>query len=433
MLQNSYYIGNENNRYITIDCKNMSGSIDIVKSKSILHRYLICSYLSGDIKNIMDVETIAGLLSDDIKATKECLVALHNKDLTVLHRDSFAEDCSPTLLCKESGTTLRFILPLIAALGRSVNLVCEGSLMGRPISGLVGVLNKHGADISVEADRIKVKGSLNPGVYEIPGNMSSQYISGLLFAISVLDGDSRIVTIGRPKSEPYIELTRDVMSKFGINTERNETKNGVSYSIVGDRKYIGQKGFVIEGDWSSGGMWLVANEILGDRIDVRGLDLNSLQGDRILLDILNVFNENELSSNKNRSVFNLGDYPDIVPAVALRAIFSGRGRETVIANIGTLRYKESDRLSAIQEILSMLGGSLRIENDSLIIQGSGGSIKGTEETIDVRNDHRMAMLAAMTSTITDIPVTINNAGCVNKSYPSFWKDIQRLGGRIDIL
>lgn len=411
------------NRHIRIDCKAISGSIDIVKSKSILHRYLICSFLSGDIERVLNIESVAGKLSDDVKATGDCLIELNRG----------AE--YTRLICGESGTTMRFMLPLVAAFGRPAELILDGSLKGRPFSELAKELIGHGADILVDGSKIIVNGKLKPGIYRVPGNISSQYISGLLLALSVVDGRSEIIVDGQIKSEPYIELTRDIMKNFGISTEREENDRETTYSIRGGQRYFPEKTpeEIIEGDWSAGAMWLVANEALDGSIDIRGLKKDSLQGDRVIVGILDEFNDAVSQSNNRKLEFDLSDYPDIVPAVALRAVIADKGTETTISQIGTLRYKESDRLSAIQEILSKLGGMIRIEGDSLIISGIRSSLKGTKETIDVRGDHRMAMLAAMASVVTEEPVKINNADCVNKSYPGFWEDIIKLGGVIDIL
>lgn len=417
----------ESGRHLKIDCRTMSGSIDIVKSKSILHRYLICSFLSGDMGRVVNIESVAGPLSDDVKATRFCLIELDR------------EKKQTKLMCGESGTTMRFMLPLTAALGRPAELILEGSLISRPFSELKESLCTHGAEISSEGNKIFVEGKIEPGIYEVPGNISSQYISGLLLALSTLNENSRIIVKGESKSEPYIELTRDVMKKFGISTLREECDNVVNYSVRGGQKYSVDKNQestmenILEGDWSAGAMWLVANESLDGSIDIRGLKKDSVQGDRVIVDILNGFKDVTSRSNNKRLEFNLSDCPDIVPAVALRAVIADTETETMISQIGTLRYKESDRLSAIQEILSKLGGKIRIEEDSLVISGSGGSLTGTEEIIDVRRDHRMAMLAAMASVVTEKPVKINDADCVNKSYPGFWEDIRKSGGKIDIL
>lgn len=440
-------MGSEDN-HIIIDCKGVHGSLDIAKSKSVLHRYIVCSYLSGDIDRIKGIEDVAGELSDDVKATKECLIALSREDNPL------------KLMCRESGTTMRFMIPLVATLGVASELILEGSLIGRPLSGLIEELRSKGIEIATEIEKevetereqkiaevstIRVSGKLKSGDFYIPGNISSQYISGLMLALPTLAGDSRIITDSKPKSEPYIDLTRNIMEKFGVHIERedltetkdfketDELKIGIVYSISGGQKYSFQNNpeTILEGDWSAAAMWLVLNEINDKKIEIKGLREDSFQGDSMIVDILNKFRKKDINSHSGRFEFDMRNYPDIVPAVVLRAALEDEDTETVISEVGALRYKECDRLEAVKDILSNLGARIRIEGDTLVVRGSGKLLRGTDEIINVRNDHRMAMLAGIASAFTEKPVRINNAACAKKSYPGFWDDIRKLGGRVD--
>lgn len=396
---------------ITVDCSRLNGEVRVPMSKSILHRYLICNYIDGNYDDIENIEAKAGRLSDDVIATKDCLMAIINND--------------KELRCRESGTTLRFLMPLVAAMGYECELIAERSLVGRPMKEFIDELNRHGADISYSKsedgseERYSVKGKLTEGDYELPGNISSQYISGLMLASDLIDGDAWIIIEDGVASEPYIDMTAQVIKAYDM----------------------GRQEMLLEGDWSGGAMWVVANDLLGGRLKVNGLQPASLQGDSRIIDILNDFAIEQLIAEEYGSRdlrIDASDWPDIVPAIALKAVAAalsedGHGLRTVITGAGRLKFKECNRLQAIAAILSKLGANIIAGNDgdSLIINRMTGSkIPGCDEAIDTYGDHRMVMLAAMASIITEKPVKVDGYEAVAKSYPAFFEDIERMGGLV---
>ncbi len=389
---------------ITVDCKKLKGEVRVPVSKSILHRYLLCAYVQGDYDTIRNIESRVGRLSDDVLATKSCLEKLMG---AMPGSDEAVELC-----CHESGTTLRFMIPLVAAMGVRANVTAEGSLVGRPMKPFIDELNRHGADIEMEivtdTEVYKVSGELEAGDYKLPGNISSQFVSGLMLASDLVDGDLWICTEDELQSSSYVEMTGEVIK---------------AYSKGGQDK-------LIEGDWSNGAMWVVANDLLGGKLKVNGLSAESIQGDRQIISILNDFAIDELMSDT--IAIDVSDCPDLVPAIALRAVTSPM--VTTITNAGRLRYKESNRLIAIQKILATLGADICIGDDgsSLIIRGtSGNKLPGNDTLIETFGDHRMVMLAVMASIITDKPVKVGGIESVSKSYPEFFEDVGTLGGIVE--
>lgn len=399
---------------VTVDCRQLKGEIKVPASKSILHRYLVCSYVDGEYDNIRNIEQIAGPLSDDVKATRDCLVEL------IDHAD---ED--PVLNCRESGTTLRFMTALTTAYGIRCTLVAEGSLVGRPMQPFIDELNRHGAKItserSADTEKYLIEGQLESGNYELPGNISSQFISGLMLATQDLDGEYWIIFDDDIQSMPYVKMTEKIINAFSRG-EREE---------------------LLEGDWSAGAMWVTVNDILGGTLKINGLSADSLQGDKVIINILNEYAIEELMSQetgeKGKLTFDVSNCPDIAAAIALRASVSCL--RTEITNAGRLRIKESNRLEAITDILFELGADIVIGEDgeSLIINGDLQSavepemkhLRGTDDIIDTRGDHRMVMLAALASAVCDKPVRIDDMKSVAKSYPDFEQDICILGGKIE--
>lgn len=370
---------------LSVDARGIKGKITVPYSKSMAHRVLVQAFCRGDI----DVVRSFDANSDDVAATKNCLLELaDNQDI-------------PNLLCGESGTTLRFMLPLAAALGRKCNLVAEGSLVGRPMQPLIDELNKHGASITVklidDAEVYSVSGKLSCGDYEFPGNVSSQFISGVILASSLIDGETWVTYGDELESSSYVEMTQYVVNHY-------------------DSSKI-QK--LLEGDWSSGAMWLVASYLRAGEIQVNGLNEESCQGDRVIIDILDV--EDGFDAE-----ISVKDCPDLAPAIALWAIC--RNGDTVITDTSRLRLKESDRQAAIVDILKQLGADIKQDRDKIVIHGSSKALPGSSEVVNTRSDHRMAMLAALASIVCEQPVLIENPEAVNKSYPHFFEDMEKLGG-----
>ena len=401
---------------IRVDCSKLNGAIKVPVSKSILHRYLICSFLNDDYEALRNVENIAGTLSDDVRATRDCLLKIV---------DTEGEDGVVTLRCGESGTTLRFLTAIVAALGRKVDFVAEGSLVGRPMKEFMDELNRHGADITETfSDDGKqavysIRGKLTEGDYILPGNISSQYVSAMILASDLIDGDAWIAIEDNLQSASYVDMTEAVIRAFDMNR--------------------GEK--VIEGDWSSGAMWVVANDLLDGRLKIDGLQANSIQGDSKIIDILNDYAIREAMMEIHNEDYtgklfypdvvsiDVSDCPDLVPAIALRAAVSPLITE--LTNAKRLKLKESNRLQGTKDILMALGANIRIGEDgeSLRIKGTAGAkLPGTDEIIDTYGDHRMVILAALASTVTEKPVNVDGIEAVSKSYPNFFEEIKKLGG-----
>ena len=402
----------------TIDCKSMKGRIEVKCSKSIAQRYMILSYLAGKNDEAINIERRVGKLSEDVAAMKDCLESLIETPV----------DKEADLGCKESGTTLRILMPVIPALGRKGILIPEGSLADRPIAALEDELVDHGATIIDRDTGIFVKGPIEPGEYRMSGNVSSQYTSGLLIALAILDEDSSVYLDARPQSMPYIEMTMRCLELFGVKIEIERYGRGFLFKVPGSSqiRWTEECTTLFEGDWSNGSMWLAANYLLNDTLEVRGLSAESLQGDRKYASILSLYLDNK------RKIINIdvGDTPDVVPAIALVAATSNA--RTIIQNAGRLRFKESDRLYAIAQILKHLGAKVTELENGLQIEGTYGHLlKGSDKVVETYNDHRMVMLAAFLSIVTEMPVKISDPEAVAKSYPDFFDDIIRLGGRVE--
>jgi 3-phosphoshikimate 1-carboxyvinyltransferase len=365
-----------------------SGDIRVPPSKSIAHRAVICAQLANAPLKLPDG------LSDDIDATRSGIAALLSGELEI--------DCA------ESGSTLRFLVPIAAALGIRAQFTGRGRLFARPMIPLYTALAANGAQIAANKNGAEVYGRLEPGAFALPGDVSSQYVTGLLLALPLLGGDSEILLTSPLQSRSYVDVTLDVMAKFGVSA--TETERG--YHIPGRQKYSPCE-LEIEGDYSQAAFFLVA-QAFGR--DVRGLGLNpeSKQGDRAILDILcRSVRDSELYATD----VDASDIPDLVPPVA--ALLSCATGTSRIYNAGRLRLKESDRLEAISTELSKLGADIIIDGDALIIHGKPALHGGT---VDSHDDHRIAMMAALAAIKCDRDVYVTDEDCVRKSYPNFWED-----------
>ncbi len=388
-----------------------NGEVVVPASKSVAHRALICSYLSGG----GSVEPI--ISSNDMAATVGIINSLKNDE--------------DELNSIESGSTLRFMIPVAGALGKDVTFVGQGSLLTRPIGEYLTLLPLHGVNIDSNGCLpAHISGKLKCGNYEVNGNVSSQYITGLLLALSVVDGDSAIVLKTPLQSKPYVDMTIKVMADYGVKVR--ETDFG--YLIKGNQKYKIQD-YVVEGDWSHAAFYLVAGAINGS-VTVKGLDLNSTQGDKAIVDVINNFGgnvtvgENGVTSIKSElhgAVVDATDIPDLVPAVAVLASFA-QG-ETVIKGAERLRYKESDRIESVVYNLKQLGVDVKETPDGMIINGGN---RLHPATLKGYNDHRIVM--AFSVAMMNIgDCQIDDAQSINKSYPSFFDDYNKLGGKADVL
>lgn len=395
---------------------SLSGEITAIASKSQAHRLLICAALA-DKKTILRCPT----LSADITATADCLrglgadITYENGVFTVLPIRK--APVSAAIDCGESGSTLRFLLPVVCALGVDATIRMHGRLPERPLSPLWEELEAHGAILSrPTADTIAVSGGLTGGTYTVAADISSQFISGLLFALPLLDGESSIVLTGKLESASYVEMTLRALKKFGIGWQNGEAgctlPAGAAYASPGEAE--------VEGDWSNGAFWIVADRICGGTLNILGLDPASPQGDR----------EAEHASLRiaaGSAVIDAQDIPDLVPVLSVLAAVSPG--ETRFINAGRLRIKESDRLSTTAALLTNLGAEVQELPDGLIVRGKSRLTGGC---VDSANDHRIAMSAAIASLACDGPVTLTGAQAVNKSYPAFWRDFQRLGGQVTL-
>lgn len=404
------------------------GKIKAIASKSAAHRLLICAAFADS-----STELVCEEINEDISATVRCLNALGAK---ITRRDkSFvvlpikAPRQNALLDCGESGSTMRFLVPVVCALGCGASFKMSGRLPERPLSPLREELEAHGIAFSeTGSNPLTVSGKICAGEYHIRGDVSSQFISGLLFALSLVRGESNIVIEGKTESAPYINMTLDALYEFGA--EPDQTEN--SFSVVGRDRLVSPKTLQVEGDWSNAAFALCAGAINKKaRVSVFGLDSESTQGDRGIIEILvrfgaDIRRKGDCFTVRGGELFGIdvdaSDIPDLVPIIAVTAA-AAQGR-TTIYGASRLKIKESDRLSAVTDILTALGADITKTDDGLIINGKK-SLTGGE--VSSYGDHRIAMSAAIASTICSADVTVTAAEATAKSYPTFWNDLASLG------
>lgn len=394
---------------ITIYPQKLHGQITAIPSKSHAHRVLICAAFADMPTKIYCPET-----NQDIEATVDCLNALGAD----IHRDKNGYMVSPVvsvpekarLNCRESGSTLRFMLPVVGALGVDATICMSGRLPQRPLSPLWEELERMGCTLTRPTqDTIRCCGQLKRGEYTMAGNISSQFISGLLFALALLNGESKLTITGKLESAPYVDMTRNALSCFGINTHQSTIKGASPFHAPGN--------LTVEGDWSNAAFFLAASA-MGNSVTVQGLCLDSPQGDKAVVEHLAALAQN--------CTICAADIPDLVPILA---VVAGAKAGATFIDIARLRLKESDRVATVAAMLSSLGAEVTItENTLTVLSGKYHSC-----TIDAAGDHRIAMAAAIAATVADGPITILGAQCVAKSYPSFWKEYDRLGGHYEQL
>lgn len=410
---------------IAIQPTTLYGDIEAISSKSVAHRMLICAAFA-DAPTTLNIKQA----SDDIEATVHCLKALgaditRNKDAYTITPITTAK-ASPTLDCGESGSTLRFLLPIAAVLGNNAHIIGHGRLPNRPLSELTKVMKEHNVTFYEEQLPLTLGGKLHGGEFRIAGNISSQYITGLLLALPLLKEDSVIEITTELESASYIDITLSVLKAFGVSIRAT----GNRYQIKGNRRYHSPGNLTVEGDWSNAAFFLSA-AALGNNVSMSGLNIDSPQGDRRILRCLEQFGA-ESSGNGEKisfhfkelrgSTVDLQDIPDLLPILAVTAAFA-KG-DTTFIHAARLRLKESDRLESTAAMICALGGSAETTADTITIHGTG-LIGGT---VNSCNDHRIAMAAAIAATRCKKPVVILGAEAVNKSYPEFFKDYNHLGG-----
>ncbi len=402
----------------------LGGVISAIASKSQAHRLLICAALADCPTQIFCAERSA-----DIDATAGCLQAL---GATIEYRDNcfwVTPRCKavfmPEMDCGESGSTLRFLLPVAAALGCGGEFVLHGRLAQRPLSPLWEKLEAHGITLSRPAeDHLRVEGQLQGGRFTLAGNVSSQFISGLLFALPLLHEDSTLCLSSPLESAPYVRLTEAALSRFGLPL----SQTGDEWHITGGQPLHSPQPLQVEGDWSNSAFWLCGGA-LSRPISVTNLSPDSAQGDREILDILHAFGADISIKGEEITVSprplhgierNMRDIPDLVPPIALVAACA-QGT-THITGAARLRIKESDRLESVSAAIRALGGKVTVHEDGLTIEGGG--LRGG--CVDSQNDHRIAMLAAIASAVCPEGVELQGERAVEKSYPHFWNDFNKL-------
>ena len=381
---------------ITIQPGILRGSVTVIPSKSQAHRLLICAAFADNRTNLICQES-----NRDIEATADCLNALG----AAIERTPDGYSIDPiskipgraVLNCCESGSTLRFLLPIVGALGIDGVFQMEGRLPQRPLSPLWEEMERMGCRLSRPSENtIRCEGKLRCGKYVIDGSVSSQFITGLLFALSLI-GDSCLEITGKTESKPYIEMTKAAMALF----------TAPNYHTPGCIE--------VEGDWSNGAFWLAA-QTLGNSIEVSNLKPDSSQGDRAAAGILPALEEN--------ITVDASDIPDLVPILS---VVAAAKKGAVFTNIRRLRLKESDRVATVMEMIRNLGGRAEATEDTLTVYGTGliGGI------VNSYNDHRIAMAAAIAATVCKEPVAVIGAEAVKKSYPKFWDEYVQLGGHYE--
>jgi len=390
---------------ITLQPRRLRGNLSIIPSKSMAHRMLICAAFADGPTQMHCSDT-----NQDIEATVQCLRELGVQILktesgyNIVPARNIPEQAA--INCGESGSTLRFLLPVCGALGVGTTFIMAGRLPYRPLSPLWEEMERMGCRLSRPTETtLRCTGKLNPGAYTIAGNVSSQYITGLLLGLSLTNAKSTLEITGTVESKPYITMTKHVMRQFGADPDSPGSKQLHSPGTL-----------TVEGDWSNGAFFLAANS-LGSQVNMEGLRADSPQGDKIVPEILRQI-------TAGCPTVSAADIPDLIPILSVAAAFS---HGAVFTNIQRLRLKESDRVSSVIAMINDLGGSARATENTLIIE----SRPLTGGTVDSVNDHRIAMSAAIAATACMNPVTILGAEAVNKSYPRFWEEYTRLGGKYE--
>ncbi len=426
---------------VNIKPTTLKGSIKMPPSKSLSHRAIICAGLADGMSVIDNV-----ILSEDIKATlrgikcfgSEVTYAEDKADADVVSiaikgnpRPRAVED---VLYCGESGSTLRFFLPFACLGDQGLTFTGGGELIKRPLDLYYDIFDDHGIGYTNTMGGLPLEvkeGTLKAGTFKIRGDISSQFITGLMFVLPLLDGDSVIEMATPLQSRAYVALTLEVLEKFGIDIKYEGFKR---FYIKGRQRY-GNTNYSVEGDYSQAAFWIVAGILGGTVVECKGMDAASLQGDKAIMDIVRKMGgalevrgdiiKNSHGTATRGIVVDVSQCPDLVPIIAvLGAVSVGT---TKIINGERLRIKECDRLRAISTELNRLGADITELGDGLIIKGKerlqGGKVSSW-------NDHRIAMALGIASIKCQDPVTIVGSDAVKKSYPHFWEDFVSLGGKI---
>lgn len=414
---------------ITIQSKKINGTVHVPPSKSMAHRAIICASLAKGRSTITHID-----YSKDIEATIEAMKALGT--IIIKHDDYLEIDGMTTFMknkididCCESGSTLRFMIPLSIAYASQAHFTGEGRLGERPLDIYYDIFDRQGVAYLYQENVLDlyIKGKLKADEFHMPGDVSSQFISGLMFALPLMEEDSKIIMTSTLESKGYIDLTIQMLNLYGIEIINHDYKE---FIIPGQQQYIA-KDYHVEADFSQAAFYLCAGA-LGNDVVLKGLNLDSFQGDKVVIDILKkmgcklleVKDGHIIKADNLKAVdFDGSQCPDIIPVLSLVCALS-EGTST-ISSLARLRIKECDRLTASVEVINQLGGSAQVQGDDMVIEGvkelQGGSVSSY-------NDHRMAMMEAIASTVCKNQILIDNKECVAKSYPNFWEDFRQLGG-----
>lgn len=395
---------------VTITPGKLCGTLAAIPSKSAAHRLLICAALADD-QTLIRCDTS----SQDIDATAGCLQAMGaniTREGNFFRVTPITRPQQAALDCGESGSTLRFLLPVLCALGQDARITMHGRLPDRPLEPLWSELIAHGANLEKPCREVlSVSGCLRGNVFTMAADVSSQYISGLLFALPLLGGGSINLT-GRTESAGYIQMTIQALEAFGISVSWEGNRIAISPG-----PYRSPGVAAVEGDWSNAAFWLTADALCGN-VRCTGLEHASCQGDKAVTSALQQI-------RSGNAMIDASQIPDLVPILSVAAALTPG--TTRITGAARLRLKESDRLQTVREMLTELGGDVTEETSGLVICGKPSLSGGVTHS---RGDHRIAMAAAIASIGCTGSVTIQNAESVNKSYPGFFADFAALGGQI---
>lgn len=434
--------GEERFMKIKIRPGKLNGTIEIPPSKSYSHRAVIAAALAengkkskiDNLKFSVDITTTTDIMENwgaEIERFESALEIIGNGG-KVVPRDKYVQ-------CNESGSTIRFLIPVGITSKNELVFDGKGKLVDRPLDSYYRIFDKQGLKYETTGGKLPltVNGKLKPGNYEIDGNISSQFITGLLYALPLLEGDSKLIINKNLESKGYVDLTLEILKLAGIEIVNNDYK---SFDIRGNQTYK-PFDYTVEGDYSQVAFWIVAGIISANRdneVKCLHVNKNSLQGDREIIEIvtrmgakLEIFDDYVIvkPSKTKGTVIDISQCPDIGPVLTVLAALSEG--ETRIINGERLRIKESDRITSIKTELNKLGGNVSEEGDSLIIQGVEGFRGGV--TVNAWNDHRIAMSLAIASTRCEKEIILEEAESVRKSYPHFWDDFVKMGGEIEVI
>lgn len=407
---------------IRIKPKKLAGDIVVPPSKSLSHRAIISASLTKGESTINNVD-----LSDDIIATIDAMTSLgakisvHNRTLTIngIYSDKFFKLPHEIFFdCNESGSTLRFLIPISLLFDNKKTFAGDGRLGKRPLDPYYRMFEKQKIKYSAVTDKVNlmIDGKLQSGDFEVEGDISSQFVTGLLFTLPLLDKESTIIVSGELESKNYVDLTLHVLEQFGIKIEN---QNYEKFVIPPNQEYKPCT-FNLEGDYSQAAFFYAAN-FLGSDINIKGLNENTTQGDREIVSLVKI-----LESDKKDITIDGSNCPDIIPVFTIMAALA-EGKHTKIENIARLRLKESDRIEAVTEGLKTLGADIKA-GDSYIEVNGVKSLRGGK--VSSFKDHRIAMSFAICSIKCTEDVIITNPMCVSKSYPDFFEDLKNLGANI---